>query len=78
VERAKERVKSGIQAHTALQALRADHTNQDAHARFDAHRADLGYGLLLLRYTRNPATATPELPLACCENRKMAPARDSR
>jgi cytochrome d ubiquinol oxidase subunit I len=60
VERAKERVKSGMQAHTALQALRADHTNQDAHARFEAHRADLGYGLLLLRYTRDPAVATPE------------------
>jgi cytochrome d ubiquinol oxidase subunit I len=60
VERAKERVKSGMQAHTALQALRANHTNQDAHAQFEAHRADLGYGLLLLRYTRDPAVATPE------------------
>jgi cytochrome d ubiquinol oxidase subunit I len=60
VERAKERVKSGMQAHAALQALRADHSDQVAHAQFDAHRADLGYGLLLLRYTRNPATATPE------------------
>jgi cytochrome d ubiquinol oxidase subunit I len=60
VERAKERVKSGMQAHAALQALRADHANQDAHAQFEAHRADLGYGLLLLRYTRNPAAATPE------------------
>ena len=60
VARAKERVKSGMQAHAALQALRADHANQDAHAIFDAHRADLGYGLLLLRYTRDPAAATPE------------------
>src|ERR1700736_869153 len=60
VKRAKERVKSGMQAHAALQALRADHTNQDAHAQFEAHRADLGYGLLLLRYMRDPAAATPE------------------
>ncbi len=61
VERAKERIKSGMQAHAALQALRANHSDQDAHAQFDAHGADLGYGLLLLRYTRNPAAATPEL-----------------
>jgi cytochrome d ubiquinol oxidase subunit I len=60
VERAKVRVKGGMQAHAALQALRADHTNQDAHAQFEEHRADLGYGLLLLRYTRDPAAATPE------------------
>jgi cytochrome d ubiquinol oxidase subunit I len=60
VARAKERIRSGMQAHAALQALRADHANQDARAKFDAHRADLGYGLLLLRYTRDPAEATPE------------------
>jgi cytochrome d ubiquinol oxidase subunit I len=60
VDRAKERVRSGMQAHAALQALRTDHTNKEAHAQFDAHRADLGYGLLLLRYTRDPAAATSE------------------
>jgi cytochrome d ubiquinol oxidase subunit I len=60
VERAKVRVKSGMQAHAALQALRADHGNENARVQFDAHRADLGYGLLLLRYTRDPATATPD------------------
>jgi cytochrome d ubiquinol oxidase subunit I len=60
VERAKQRVRGGMLAHAALQALRADHNNERARAEFDAHRADLGYGLLLLRYTNNPATATPE------------------
>jgi cytochrome d ubiquinol oxidase subunit I len=60
VARAKERIRSGMQAHAALQALRADHANVDARARFDAHRADLGYGLLLLRYTRDPSAATPD------------------
>jgi len=60
VERAKERVRSGMQAHGALQALRADHNDARARSEFDAHRADLGYGLLLLRYTSNPATATPQ------------------
>ena len=38
----------------------ADHADASARAQFDAHRADLGYGLLLLRYTRDPAAATPE------------------
>ena len=60
VERAKLRVKSGMQAHAALQALRADHSDAHARREFDAHRVDLGYGLLLLRYTNNPATATQE------------------
>jgi cytochrome bd-type quinol oxidase subunit 1 len=60
VEHVKGRVESGMQAHAALQALRADKTDAAARSAFEAHRADLGYGLLLLRYTSNPATATPE------------------
>jgi cytochrome d ubiquinol oxidase subunit I len=60
VDRARVRVQSGIQAHSALQQLRADPANADAKAQFEAHRADLGYGLLLLRYTQNPASATAE------------------
>jgi cytochrome bd ubiquinol oxidase subunit I len=39
---------------------RAKHTDERARTEFTAHRADLGYGLLLLRYTNNPATATPQ------------------
>jgi cytochrome d ubiquinol oxidase subunit I len=60
VERARARVQSGMQAHAALQKLRTDASDAQARAQFEAHRADLGYGLLLLRYTRNPAGATPE------------------
>jgi cytochrome bd ubiquinol oxidase subunit I len=60
VEHARERVKSGMEAHAALQALRADKTDEAARSAFEVHRADLGYGLLLLRYTSNPAAATPE------------------
>jgi cytochrome bd ubiquinol oxidase subunit I len=60
VERAKQRVRSGMLAHAALQAVRADRSDESARTEFDAHRADLGYGLLLLRYTNNPATATQE------------------
>jgi cytochrome d ubiquinol oxidase subunit I len=59
VEHAKARVRSGMQAHAALQRLRQNAADAQARSEFDAHRADLGYGLLLLRYTRNPATATP-------------------
>jgi len=60
VERAKERVKSGMLAHAALQALRSGQADAAARAQFDAHRTDLGYALLLLRYARDPAAATPE------------------
>ncbi len=60
VERAKERIRSGMKAHAALQALRAADGNQGARAQFEEHRADLGYGLLLLRYVRDPAAATSE------------------
>jgi cytochrome bd ubiquinol oxidase subunit I len=57
---AKERIHSGIQAHVALQTLRANHSDAQARAEFMVHRADLGYGLLLLRYTSNPSQATLE------------------
>lgn len=59
VDKARERVKSGALAHAALQALRANPQDAAARAQFEAHEADLGYGLLLLRYTSHPASATP-------------------
>jgi len=59
VARARMRIESGIEAHAALLALRADPADAAAQARFAAHRADLGYGLLLLRYVSDPTTATP-------------------
>jgi cytochrome d ubiquinol oxidase subunit I len=60
VTRAQERIRSGIEAHTALQALRADPHDSAAAARFAAHQQDLGYGLLLLRYVNDPSQATPQ------------------
>jgi cytochrome d ubiquinol oxidase subunit I len=60
VEHARTRITSGIQAYAALQRLRADSSDAQALAQFEAHRNDLGYGLLLLRYVRDPADATPE------------------
>jgi cytochrome bd ubiquinol oxidase subunit I len=59
VEHARVRIASGIQAHAALKALRANPADAEAKAQFEAHQADLGYGLLLLRYISNPAEATP-------------------
>jgi cytochrome bd ubiquinol oxidase subunit I len=60
VQRARARIVSGIAAHAALVALRADPADPEARARFEAHRADLGYALLLLRYVPDPAAATPQ------------------
>jgi cytochrome bd ubiquinol oxidase subunit I len=55
---ARTRIRSGMLAHTALQALRANGNDEAARTQFAAHQADLGYGLLLLRYVNNPAEAT--------------------
>jgi cytochrome bd ubiquinol oxidase subunit I len=60
VEHARVRILSGMQAHAALQRLRVDSSDQEAHALLEAHQADLGYGLLLLKFVSNPALATPE------------------
>jgi cytochrome d ubiquinol oxidase subunit I len=67
VEESRKRIVSGIEAYTALQVLRAgpaDSTDpvtlstDQAKLEFEAHQKDLGYGMLLLRYTDNPAQAT--------------------
>lgn len=60
VRHSRERIVSGIEARTALQELRANPADPQARARFEAHQADLGYGLLLLRYVNDPARATAE------------------
>jgi cytochrome d ubiquinol oxidase subunit I len=58
VERAKARIGSGIKAHEALRGLRARPGDREAMREFMAHRADLGYALLLLRYVDRPADAS--------------------
>ncbi|CUA82446.1 Bacterial Cytochrome Ubiquinol Oxidase [Gulbenkiania indica] len=55
------RIVSGQQAVVALEALRADRTDRAALARLEAYKADLGFGLLLKKYTANVAEATPEM-----------------
>src|SRR5947208_1037819 len=60
VARARARIVSGIEAHAALKSLRANPSDTAAQARFAAHQADLGYGLMLLRYVSDPSTATSQ------------------
>jgi len=52
------RIESGIIAYGALERLRHDSNNAALMAQFDAHKADLGYALLLKRYTDDPVHAT--------------------
>src|SRR5207248_513268 len=42
-----------------IAAIEAEWRTEAPPAGFAAHRADLGYGLLLLRYVSDPTTATP-------------------
>lgn len=57
-EENRAKVQSGIAAYAALQRLRAGDTSPDVQKQFDAHRDDLGYGLLLKRYTQSVVDAT--------------------
>jgi cytochrome d ubiquinol oxidase subunit I len=55
-----ERIRSGIIAYGALAKLRANPGDAEAKSDFDTHVGDLGYGLLLKRYTERVVDATPE------------------
>jgi cytochrome d ubiquinol oxidase subunit I len=57
----RERIKSGIEAVSALEAMRRDPHDSAARELFKAHQQDMGYGLLLRRYTENVRAATPEM-----------------
>ena len=52
------RIRNGMIAYGYLQQLRTGADTPENRARFAEHKADLGYGLLLKRYTENPAAAT--------------------
>ena len=60
VDRAKERIRAGIPAYTALHTLRKHPDDAIARQVLTAHADDLGHALLLRRYVDDPATATPE------------------
>ena len=54
------RIRSGMLAYAALQRLKAGDRSPEASAEFARLKADLGYGLLLKKYTANVVDATPE------------------
>ena len=58
VQRAEARIRNGLVAHAALQALRANRNDTEARARFEAHWHDLGHALLLKQYREDIANAT--------------------
>lgn len=51
------RIKSGMTAYAELQKLRGDDHSAVTKQNFDAHKADLGYGLLLKKYTEKVVDA---------------------
>lgn len=59
---AAERIRRGVVAVQALETLRASKVVDEAiRSTFEAHKADLGYGLLLKRYVADVSQATPEV-----------------
>jgi cytochrome bd ubiquinol oxidase subunit I len=61
VETNRARIRQGIAAAIALRELRADPKNPDKRDAFLKVRDDLGFGLLTLRYTADPADASEEM-----------------
>ncbi len=70
--RNEERVRNGMVAYGLLEELRAQkkagQVNEETKAQFDAVRNDLGYGLLLKRYTDNVVDATESQVKAAAED----------
>jgi len=55
-----ERIRNGMKAYSLLEQLRAGSTDQSVRDQFNNVKKDLGYGLLLKRYTPNVSDATEE------------------
>ncbi len=53
-----KRIRSGIVAYGALRKIRDGSASAEDRAQFQAHKKDLGYGLLLKRYTEHVTDAT--------------------
>ena len=60
-EKNRERIVSGIEAVVALEALRKTPADLALQERFAAHKADLGFGLLLKKYVQDVRQATPAM-----------------
>ena len=61
VATAQTRIESGVLAYDGVQRLRVNENDAGARAEFEAHKQDLGFGLLLKRYVADPRTASPAL-----------------
>ena len=57
----RDRILRGVQAVTALEALRANRDDAVAKLAFERYQADLGFGLLLKKYVSDMSQATPEI-----------------
>jgi cytochrome d ubiquinol oxidase subunit I len=57
VEANRLRIRNGVSAYAALQAVKADPKNPEKRAAFEALQGDLGFGLLALRYVSDPSKA---------------------
>jgi cytochrome d ubiquinol oxidase subunit I len=68
VSDAKQRIKGGMIAYGAMQTLRGHPDDVVARAAFDAHANDLGFALLLKRYTPNVTDANEDQILAAAED----------
>lgn len=60
IEQGKERIKDGMIAYGALKTLQTDPKNPISKALFESHVSNLGYALLLKKYTENVNDATEE------------------
>ncbi|WP_020157511.1 cytochrome ubiquinol oxidase subunit I [Methylobacter marinus] len=56
-----ERIKRGMVAYAELQKLRSGDSSEQTRQRFDAYKNDLGYGLLLKKYTDRVVDADAEM-----------------
>ena len=61
VLKAQERITSGVIAYDAVERLKVSPADTAQRARFEAHKRDLGYALLLKRHVADPRTASPAL-----------------
>ena len=60
-EKNRLRILNGVHAVSALEALRTNPEDKVAKLEFEAYKGDLGFGLLLKKYTSNVSQATPEM-----------------
>ena len=59
VEKARERIANGVVAYDAVERLKVVPTDIEARERFEMHKYDLGYAMLLKRFVPDPRAATP-------------------